>query len=1006
MNRFTASSRLVAAALLLACTASARHLPVQIFTTAQGLPRNSVSCMVPGKTGFLWLCTSEGLARFDGHRFRIFGTDDGLPSRAIVDFTPSRKGGFWVLTGRGLCRLTAFARIGEPCALLKASGVLSYTSVFESKTGETWVIAGSRLLHVSSSQQSLEPTSFKPPPLRQILMIEDGPADNLLIGTETALYQWTPGGLARDLSAGIGEVGAQQTLVLPSGIRLIAATNGLFEAFPVEDGYLVKRVQMAGLHKVDSLLRRRDGTILMAGTDGIIRLEVQPDGEVTAGERFTSDDGLPRGEIQYLLEDADANLWGGTDAAGIFRVESAGFVTWSKVDGLGEPRISSIFEDAAGRVLVTTSWGDRQNIKVRENKSFQDVELLHPAGVKRYGWGWNQIVTPARDGEWWVTSDQGLLRYPRTARVEALRGMQPSALYNGASPLGCESVFRVFEDSRRDIWVSCLAPIRRLTRWTRSTGQFHHWTASDGWPNLAVETVMREDAAGTLWMGTGDAIVRFRDDRFQAFILPSVNPWPEVRDILVNHAGRLWVATLRGGIFRCDRPDSTAPLFTHYTVEQGLSTDSVRSLVEDRAGFIYAGTARGVDRIDSAAPSGSRRIRHFSAAEGLPESEQNTAFRDRNGHLWFGTLDGLAEYTPNDVRRADPPDIYITRVRVHGEDLPLPWDGTRSLSLELTPDRNQIEIEFAGVDFRVGESLLYEYRLGAGDQAWSNPSDRQIVNYASLPAGPQRFEVRAVDDEGRIAGTAMLNLAIDAPVWRRWWFIAISSALAVALSAVLYNYRVRHLLAMERLRVRIATDLHDDIGASLTQISILSEVARRSGATGALTDVAEIARTVVQDMSDIVWAINPRHDRFEDLVNRMRRFASDTLADIDLRFEAENLPGDRSVPLNIRRPLYLVFKEAVNNVARHSGARVAVIRLSAAGAHLLLDVEDDGCGLQPDRPAPGEGLLSIRRRMRESGGAAQWNARAGGGTCFKAVFPMKTRPYLSELIGRLTGLRR
>jgi signal transduction histidine kinase len=228
----------------------------------------------------------------------------------------------------------------------------------------------------------------------------------------------------------------------------------------------------------------------------------------------------------------------------------------------------------------------------------------------------------------------------------------------------------------------------------------------------------------------------------------------------------------------------------------------------------------------------------------------------------------------------------------------------------------------------------------------------------------------------------------------------------LAAGSALYNFRVRNLLAMERLRVRIATDLHDDIGASLTQISILSEVARRSGAVSALTDIAEIARAVVQDMSDIVWAVNPRHDRLEDLVNRMRRFAGDTLGDIDFRFEAVNLPGERSVPLNIRRPLYLVFKEAVNNVARHSGAGDVGIRLSVQGQSLLLRVDDDGRGFSVGKAATGEGLLNIRRRMRESGGSAEWDSHPGGGTRFRALFPMNSGSYLSELMGRFTGAPR
>jgi signal transduction histidine kinase len=510
-------------------------------------------------------------------------------------------------------------------------------------------------------------------------------------------------------------------------------------------------------------------------------------------------------------------------------------------------------------------------------------------------------------------------------------------------------------------------------------------------------------------MANGNQAIRFRNERFEAFPLPPGRRSAYVRDLLVDSRGRLWLATHFSGIFRCDNPNDPAPVFRHYTVAEGLSTDFVSSLVEDDAGYIYAGTARGVDRIDPRAPPGSRRIRHFTAADGLPEAEQNTAMRDRRGHLWFGTLAGLAELDPANPARRPPPNIYLMRVRVRGEDVPLPWQGAQTLSLKLAADRNQVEIEYSGIDPSSPESLLYQYRLRGSDNDWSEPRDRLEVNYASLPSGTFHFEVRALDADGQVSQqTAGVDFVIGVPLWREWWFL---SAMAILLSAIvvqLYNYRIRQLLAMERLRTRIATDLHDDIGASLTQISILTELARRGSAPQVLSDVANIARGLVSDMSDIVWAVNPRHDRFEGLVHRMRRFASDVLggADIDLVFETAGLPADVAVPLEARRPLYLVLKEAVNNVARHSGASRATVRLELDRGTLKLTVADDGRGFDASQSHAGEGLVSVARRMREIGGTATWDSEPGAGTRFTAVLPLPGRKPLHELMGLPSRVRR
>jgi signal transduction histidine kinase len=202
---------------------------------------------------------------------------------------------------------------------------------------------------------------------------------------------------------------------------------------------------------------------------------------------------------------------------------------------------------------------------------------------------------------------------------------------------------------------------------------------------------------------------------------------------------------------------------------------------------------------------------------------------------------------------------------------------------------------------------------------------------------------------------------------------------------------------MERLRTRIATDLHDDIGASLTQISILSELARRNPSRDALSAVAELARQLVGEMNDIVWAVNPRHDRFDALGHRMRRFASDMLADRDLEFDALGMPADLKIPLEYRRPLFLIFKEAVNNVARHSGATAVLVKLTLERSALKLLVQDNGGGFDTSARFEGEGIRSVRKRVRDLGGSVEWKSDLDHGTCFEATLPLGNRAALHEI---------
>jgi len=742
---------------------------------------------------------------------------------------------------------------------------------------------------------------------------------------------------------------------------------------------------------------RRDGTFWLAG-DGISRLEFGPGHTVTGEEHYSVSEGLPSRSVVLLEEDRQGNLWGSTDGAGIFRVSETGFKLYTSEDGLGSARIASIFEDLRGDLCVTTS--DIPNLRVLNGTRFETIGYWHPPGNFDPGWGWNQFGFQAHDGEWWFPSGVGLFRFGKAGRPQELEGRRPVAIYDVQSAVHGSQVFRLFEDSHGDIWISTISPRNELLRWERKTGTFHRFTMAEGWPEEEVMHVIREAPSGTFWIGTYSHIFRFRNGRFE--LLPAL-PTAQiafVRDLYIDHAGRVWTATARYGLYRCDNPEAASPTFRGYSTNEGMSSNSVRSITEDNAGFIYAGTARGVDRINPRAPPGSRHIRYFTPDDGLPNSEHNVAFRDRRNHLWFGTLNGLAEFDPAKAQPLAPPEVYVTRFRVRGVEVPLPWEGARSLDVNLGPDRNQFEIEYAGINLRSVASLRYQYRLVGVDHDWSQPVDTLSVNYASLPAGRLHFELRAVTADGQ-AGPALagFDLAVMAPLWRRWWFLTLAGAWAATVVLLLHRYRVRHLLAIERLRTRIATDLHDDIGASLTQISILSELAHRGAPRDVLEDIAGLARELVQDMSDIVWAVNPRHDRFEALAHRMRRFAADTLGDIELRFDAASLPADFSVPLECRRPLYLVFKEAAHNVARHSAATRALIRIELRDGALKLTVEDNGRGFDPAAPRDGEGLNSINRRLREIGGSARWEQAPGGGTTFTAIFPIHTPGSLPKLRG-------
>ena len=255
------------------------------------------------------------------------------------------------------------------------------------------------------------------------------------------------------------------------------------------------------------------------------------------------------------------------------------------------------------------------------------------------------------------------------------------------------------------------------------------------------------------------------------------------------------------------------------------------------------------------------------------------ALRDRQGRLWFSTRQGVSYFQPKTRERPPAPQVRLGGLRVAGIEHPLSPAGEQSLSdLDLIPGQAQLEIEFFGISFAADESLTFEYRLRGADEDWSAPSPSRSVLFSNLAPGRYEFEVRAVSASGeRSAETARAAFRVLPPIWRRWWFVTLAGVVLLSSLAAFERYRAAHareiarareerLVELEQVRTRIAADLHDEIGSSLTQISILSEVAVRQGAdvlpelSHPLSTIAASSRELVDSMSDIVWAINPAKD--------------------------------------------------------------------------------------------------------------------------------------------------
>jgi signal transduction histidine kinase len=319
----------------------------------------------------------------------------------------------------------------------------------------------------------------------------------------------------------------------------------------------------------------------------------------------------------------------------------------------------------------------------------------------------------------------------------------------------------------------------------------------------------------------------------------------------------------------------------------------------------------------------------------------------------------------------------------------------------LQPAHNQLQVEFVGLDYEPGDLLRYSYKLEGAGSDWSPALGRHTVDYAALTGGKYRFLVKAVTSEGiESAAPAEIEFTVLPPLWRRWWFESLAVALAAALVFAAHRYRVTQMVALERMRTAIATDLHDDIGSSLSQIAILSEVARVSGNGQGrpgepLERVATLARELVDSMGDIVWSIRAEPHGMDSLIRRMREFGLDLLASQGIEFELRTPPPGHDVQLSLqeRRQLFLVFKECLHNAARHSHGTTVIAGMRVVDRGIALTVEDDGVGLRNGEKSlgwkGGTGIQNMRRRVESLGGRMQLTSKPGEGCRVEIHLPKR-----------------
>jgi signal transduction histidine kinase/streptogramin lyase len=967
-----------------------------VWQTSDGLPNNNVTGLAQTPDRYLWVANASRLARFDGVQFETF-----VPASFGANWTQkirillrSRNGGLWLATDHGAL---AFLKGGQAQLFTNDLPDVSAQTLTEDDGGGLWITYNPGIIY----------------------RIKDGKAANL--GSEAGLPPGAVSSLARDNR---GRMWFAQSGQGDGHVGLFR--DGRFETL-VHFGPGIMRLATA-----------RSGGIWICA--GFHLFKYNEGGPLQDLGTFAPES--VRAKPNILLEDSRDALWIGTSDSGLFRYNDSHF---EKVP-TSHPQISDLREDREGNLWVATSGGGLNRLRPRavELESVERAEQGLPfetivslcEGANGILWGATQngVLAWRSNGVWsaivpsadWPSNDVSCVAADQTGGVWV--GTRNNALYclkaghftawKKDDGLRGSIVRSLLATSTGDVW---LGEDTRVLQCLRD-GKLRSFDLP---PNVRHIRALAEDTAHNIWVGTsGGLLLRVTNDIVIDETPKTALEGRSVRNLYATPDGSVWIGYASAGLgrFKDGR-------FTRITTVQGLYDNSISQIVADDQGWLWLGSDRGIFKLKEGmfrafAEGRADRVlcTHYGRDEGLLSLQASFdaapgAIRSRDARLWIPMRTALAVINPDDLPESrESPRVIIRRVAMDEQTVALyggvmPVHDVATLpspdpDLSLPARHRRVEFEFSGLNFSAPENVHFRYRLEGFDENWIESDAQRSAVYPRLSAGDYRFNVAACNSDGVWSEADVpLAFAVTPFFWQTWWFRAMTiMAFTVMVAAVVRYVSFRRLrlqlreleqqAALDKERSRIARDLHDDLGGSLTEVSLLLGTTERSlaetdKANGNLRQCSSLVHQITKSVDEIIWAINPRNDTLHYLIDYISQFVVEFLhaANIRCRVDLPDRIPNRTLSPEVRHNLFLVVKEALNNIARHSHAEEVRLRVTTTDEEMTICIEDTGRGFQsPPETAAGDGLRNMRQRMEEIDGDFQVDSRPGAGARVRFVY--------------------
>lgn len=984
----------------------------------QGLSQSTVFAIVQDAQGFMWFGTQDGLNRYDGYSVKVFrhnpANSKTICGNSIRTLMCDSRGDLWIGTensgvDRFVCKENRFYHFvhSSDNSSLSSNYV---TSLYEDFNKNIWVGTGRGLNLLDRGSGKFKHFSFGKDSNKLnnaiIWGISEDKKGNLWLAASIGLLRVK----MNDLLKGIMQPDYylyQNSLSNPGSISANNVTavcfdrNGLLWASTVN-----------GLNRLDQHTNKFTSFKHDAGNpnslpgDIIISMKLDSQGELwiaayDAGlikynslenkfERYTAD------ALWTVYEDNSGILWTGTYSSGVkifnrkknrFRLHHS-FYNANSNNSLNNNIVFSVLKDSDSDIWI----GTYGNGLLCIDHNTEKITKYTTNAKDHTSLSSNRIFSLAESpgGKIWIGTEGGGLncldkKTGKFSQFTSGEDKENSVLQN-------EIQILYYDSKLNSLWMGYLG--NGLSKLDLTKKKFTHFPYESGsersFANSHITSIYRGCRSGLLVGTQKSGIFHFPDsgEMFERINIPGTNLAEHgVHSLYEENSGILWIGTIGYGLLRYE--PKTKVLVT-FKEEDGLPNSTIYSVLPDQSGNLWLSTNKGISKFNPT----TRIFKNYDEYDGLQSDEFNSAayYVGSDHELIFGGINGFNAFYPQDIQdNKFIPPVYFTTFRVFNEALLLPNPISAGTRIELSYSQNFLSFEFVGLNYTSPQKNMYAYRMEGFDKEWHMvPASQRFASYTNLNPGEYVLHVKASNNDGvwNEAGTTLF-IIINPPFWMTWWF-RISVLLFIIVTTVFaYNYRVRKIRQIDLTRLRIARDLHDEVGSDLGGIALITQRLQKNSnlpenIKGELGEINIAAFQTAEKLRDIVWFVNPEHDDAEHLILRLKDLAGRLLKDEEYTFHIEGNVAFQGFDLDSRRQLYLIIKEGLYNIVQHAEATKVNIHIKQDHKWLQIIISDNGKGFTiptgSNFALSGMGLKNIKRRAEKMKGKLEISTQEGCGT--------------------------